>query len=335
MTFEPSEIAVRVNLPSPARAAELAATQPNAGTERPRGEGPAPLVERRPPSVASQPLSYTAISAFEDCPYRFFMEQILGLAESARSSARTPDRAANQLSEDLEAISFGRQEGAARGAAVHALLEWSQVNGWREPPAEQVHRHAAAAGLDPDSDGLPESLLAPVRGWLGSSLLRERIGDDPSGVRAEAPVLLGVAGTVLRGSIDLLVEREGSAPLVVDYKTDRLHGADPAERAARYEVQRDIYALAVAESRGAPEVEVAYVFLERLDEPQISVFARAEIDAARERLAAAIARIGAGEFPAAPPEDRSWSLCNGCPALRRLCSGPAPASPPARPASAP
>ncbi len=334
-TFEPSEIAVRVNLPSPARAAELAATRRDADAERPPGEGPAPLVERRPPPMASRPLSYTAISAYEDCPYRFFMEQILGLTESARSSARPPDRAANPPSDDMEAMPFEPEEGASRGAAVHALLEWSQANGWREPPAELARRHAVAAGLDPDSDGLPESLLAPVRGWLGSSLLRKRIGDDLNGVRAEAPILLGVAGTVLRGSIDLLVEREGSAPLVVDYKTDRLRGAGPAQHMARYQVQRDIYALAVAESRGAPEVEVAYSFLERLEEPQITVFGRAEIGAARERLVAVIARIGAGEFPVAPLEDRSWSLCNGCPALRRLCSGPAPASPPAHPASAP
>ncbi len=332
--FEPSEIAVRVNLPSPARAAELAATRQDTDAERPPGEGPAPL-ERCPPPVASRPLSYTAISAYEDCPYRFYMERILGLTESVRSSARMPDQTANAPFEDLEAMSFAREEGAARGAAVHALLEWSQANGWREPPAELVRRHAVAAGLDPDFDALPESLLAPVRGWLGSSLLRERIGDDPAGVRAEAPVLLGVAGTVLRGSIDLLVERGGSAPLVIDYKTDRLDGSSPAEHAARYEVQRDIYALAVAESRGAPEVEVAYVFLERPDEPQIAVFGLAEIEVARERLAAVIARIGAGEFPVAPPRERSWSLCNGCPALNRLCSGPAPASPPARPASAP
>ena len=46
-------------------------------------------------------------------------------------------------------------------------------------------------------------------------------------VRAEVPILLGVGGTVLRGSIDLLVEREGAPPLVVDYKTDRLDGSEP------------------------------------------------------------------------------------------------------------
>jgi hypothetical protein len=110
--------------------------------------------------------------------------------------------------------------------------------------------------------------------------------------------------------------------LVVDYKTDRLNGADPAERAAHYEVQRSIYALAVAEALGVEEVEVAYVFLERPGEPAVSVLGSAEMGAARSSLEETIALIGSGEFSVAAPERRDWSLCRGCPALRGLCSGP-------------
>ena len=120
-------------------------------------------------------------------------------------------------------------------------------------------------------------------------------------MRAEAPLLLGIAGTVLRGSIDLLVERDGAPPLVVDYKTDRLDGADPAEHAGRYETQRTIYALAVAESLRADTVEVAYVFLERPADPVLTRLGPAEMEAGRERLAATIARIGAATSPSPPP----------------------------------
>jgi hypothetical protein len=136
------------------------------------------------------------------------------------------------------------------------------------------------------------------------------------------PLLLGIGDTVLRGSIDLLVEREGAVPLVIDYKTDRLGGADPAERAAHYGVQRSIYALAVAAALGVDEVEVAYVFLERPDEPAVSTLGPAEMSAARAKLEEAIAQISRGEFPVAPQDERDWSLCRGCPALRGLCSGP-------------
>jgi ATP-dependent exoDNAse (exonuclease V) beta subunit len=316
--FAPSEIAVRVNLPSPERAAELRATRREAATERPLGEGPPPLVERKPPIVPSRPLSYTAISAYEECPYRFYMERVLGLAPI------------DQGAPSDEAALSAPEERTARGAAVHALLEWSQANEWREPDEELALRHAEAAGLTPRpqgspivdlSRGLAEELLGPVRRWLASPL-HARIDTEASRVRAEVPLLLGVGDTVLRGSIDLLVELDGAPPLVVDYKTDRLDGADPADRAAHYGVQRSIYALAVAQALSADEVEVAYVFLERPNEPAISTLGPAEMTAARGRLEATIARISRGDFPVAPQEQRDWPLCRSCPALRGLCSGP-------------
>ena len=78
-TFPASLIAVRANVPSPERAAELRDLHLDAAADRPLGTGTPPLVERRPPIVPSRPLSYTAISAFEECGYRFYMERVLGL----------------------------------------------------------------------------------------------------------------------------------------------------------------------------------------------------------------------------------------------------------------
>ncbi|HEU4463134.1 MAG TPA: UvrD-helicase domain-containing protein, partial [Solirubrobacterales bacterium] len=301
--FEPSEISVRVNLPSPERSAELRRLRRESATERELGEGPPPLVERKPPIVPSRPLSYTAISAYGECAYRFYMERVLGLA---RTDARTAG----------EGEPSAREERTARGAAVHALLEWSQAHGWAEPSEDLALRHAAAAGLQQ-----AEGLLDPVRQWIGSPL-RERIAAEATRVRAEAPLLLGIGGTVLRGSIDLLVEREGAAPLVIDYKTDRLGEADPADRAAHYGVQRSVYALAVAEALGVSEVEVVYVFLERPEEPASTLLGAEAMAAARAELEATISRITEPGFPVAAPEERDWALCRGCPALRGLCSGP-------------
>jgi ATP-dependent exoDNAse (exonuclease V) beta subunit len=337
--FEPSEIAVRANLPSPGRAAELRTLRHERAADRELGEGPPPLVERKPPIVPGRPLSYTAISAYEECSYRFYMERVLGLGGSPELHQifSLPGRKFDAVrEEEVEAPTpSAREERTAQGAVVHALLKWSQANGWREPSEELARRHAEAAGLgagsaSPDNSGeglgrhspLPlDSLLKPVRAWIASPL-RARIAEEATRVRAEVPLLLGVGGTVLRGSIDLLVEREGKPPLVVDYKTDRLDGADPTERAAHYGIQRSIYALAVAEALGVDEVEVAYVFLERPDEPAVSLLGPTEMAAARASLEQTIADISAGEFPVAGEDRRDWSLCRGCPALRGLCSGP-------------
>jgi ATP-dependent exoDNAse (exonuclease V) beta subunit len=317
--FEPSQIAVRVSLPSPERAAELTTTQSEAKPQAPLVDGHAPLLERQPPTVPNRPLSYTAIEEYEECAYRFYMERVLDLGTRVRSM---PGAAPQEANASGEGAVGSRDEAAARGAAVHSLLEWSAANRWREPADDMIRSHAIAAGLDPEGE-IGERLLAPVRAWLGSALLRERITATGSSSRAEVPLLLGVADAMLRGSIDLLVERDGAPPLVVDYKTDRLSGSTPAERAAKYGTQRAIYALAVSEARGAAEVEVAYVFLERPEEPVVELLGAEAMERGREELAATIARIRAGEFPVAAVERRSWELCRGCPALGRLCSGPA------------
>jgi len=335
-SFAASAIAVRVNRPSHERAAELTATRREPKPPALPEGGSAPPVERHPPAVPNRPLSYTALAAYEECAYRFQMERVLDLGERGRSLSPIARQEANARDEGGLGA---RSDAAARGAAVHSLLEWSQANEWREPPAELVARHATAAGLDP-AEGLGDELLAPVRAWLASGLLRERVMAPGASTRAEVPLLLGVSGTTLRGSIDLLVERDGEPPLVVDYKTDRLNGATPAERATKYAAQRAIYALAAAEARGAREVEVAYLFLEQPDEPALELLDSAAMERGRESLVAAIARIAAGDFPVAPTKRRSWELCGECPALGRLCSGPVrpsqvstktPGVPPTRP----
>jgi ATP-dependent helicase/nuclease subunit A len=267
--FEPSRVPVRLNFASAARAASLTALRREPGGARELGTGPAPLVEL---PAAAEPargaLSYTAISAHGDGAQA-------ALAEIAGAPA--DDRPEGE-------------GGAVRGRAVHALLEWSQANGWGEPGPELIRRVAASAEVGAEESLPDEALLAPLRAWLGSSFFAERVRDAERS-RVEVPLLIEVAGTVLRGSIDLLVEASGTPPLIVDYKTDRLDGAAPAELAGRYEIQQAIYALAVAEARDAEAVELAYVFLERPEEPVTARWGPDELVAARVRLEAEIARV--------------------------------------------
>jgi ATP-dependent helicase/nuclease subunit A len=320
-SFEPSQIDVRLNAPSPQRAAELTKTRREPRSPAEPSTGQALLLEGRPPAVPSRPLSYTALAAYDECPYRFQMERVLDLGTRVRPLSPIAPQSAHADGAGSDGAPGARDEAAARGAAVHSLLEWSQANDWREPAADLIRRHAVAAGLDP-GDRVEEELAGPVRAWLGSAMLRERVLAADASARAEVPLLLGVSGATLRGSIDLLVERDDAPPLVVDYKTDRLAGQDPAQRAAKYATQRSVYALAVAEARDAAAVEVAYVFLERPEEPVVALLDGEAMVYDRAELETTIGRIAGGEFPVAPPEQRSWDLCRGCPALGRLCRGP-------------
>ena len=104
--FEPSRIAVRVSLPSPERAAELTATRREPAAETTEDADAPPLLERRPPTVPNRPLSYTALAAYEECGYRFYMERVLDLGDRVRSlspSARQTANASDEGGPDGEA----------------------------------------------------------------------------------------------------------------------------------------------------------------------------------------------------------------------------------------
>jgi ATP-dependent helicase/nuclease subunit A len=268
--FEPSKIAVRVNLVSTEQAEALTAVRKVREAARDTGEGPAPLVARRPAKPARRPLSYTAISSH---------------GEGAEERPPASDRALREIGGE-QAESDG---GTARGRAVHALLEWSHANGWKAPAADLIRRVSTSAEVG-SSDLSEAALLGPFQAWLDSSFFAERIRSAERS-RAEVPLLIEVADTVLRGSIDLLVENAGRPPLIVDYKTDRVDGAAIADLATRYEIQQAIYALAVAEARATPEVELVYIFLERPEEPVVATWGPDELGAARQRLATEIARV--------------------------------------------
>ena len=107
-------------------------------------------------------------------------------------------------------------------------------------------------------------------------------------------------GALVNGFVDVLAREADGTMLIVDYKSDRLDGAEPEDVVeAGYATQRIVYALA-ALREGAPAVEVAYCFLER---PEVAVAARfAPRDVARARRAPDPARRGRARGP--PPRRR-------------------------------
>jgi ATP-dependent exoDNAse (exonuclease V) beta subunit len=291
---------------------------PNVGATllRPhRAAAPAPLSAPSPPPLGRPPvppalaggLSYSALSGFERCGYRFYAERVLGISGPEEIAASTAPGGGD---EDGAPADARRRFGP--GVAVHSLLEWSAANRWREPDEARVAEALREQALEP-GDGLVERVLALVSAWLSSPLRSELEGAT---LAAEVPFVLSVGGTLVRGSIDLLAQRTDGSVCVVDYKTDRLEGRDPAMAAARYSVQRDLYALAAA-GRGVP-VETAYVFLERPDDPVRETFGEAELAAASSRTEEVLERLAAGRFEVTDRPHRA--LCDDCPAGPRLCS---------------
>ncbi len=294
---------VSVSEPGPGVGASLLVPRKPEPIAEPAGEADPPLGRPEVPPALIGGLSYSALSGFENCGYRFYVERVLGIGEPDVASAGDADG-------DSPSPEIRRRFGP--GVAVHALLESSARNRWREPDSERVSIALREQGLE-GSDEQTAAALALTRAFLGSGL-RDEIADGR--VSAEVPFVLSVGGTLVRGSIDLLVERSDGSVLVVDYKTDRLNGREPAALVSRYTVQRDLYALAAA-ARGTP-VETAYVFLEQPRAPVRESFEDADLAAARERVEALLERLAAGRFDVTHHPHRS--LCLDCPARERLCS---------------
>jgi ATP-dependent exoDNAse (exonuclease V) beta subunit len=301
--FAAAEIELRRNEPSPQRAAELVRAASAPAPAPALGEGPPPISSRPAPAAPMRPLSYSALSDFERCGYRFYVERVLGLPARERGGEGAASR----------------EQRFGFGSAVHALLQWSAARRWLAPGEELTRRLLDSEGVEASPATL-ERALAMVTGWTESPLCAE-LAAAGARLRPELPLLLALGGSVLRGSIDLLAEPPADPPLVIDYKTDHLGEATAAERAGGYEIQRRLYAVAAAEATGADRVRVAYVFLERPGEPVVEELDAEAIAVARERLEAVVARIGAGGFEVTSAPD--WPLCHDCPARRRLCSGPA------------
>jgi ATP-dependent helicase/nuclease subunit A len=261
----------------------------------PAPELPPLIAPPEPPLHRVRRLSFTALSTFEQCSYKYYALRVAGMSE------RRPDRR-------------GDGDGGLRateiGEAVHRLLEQVDLAAPAVPDVEPVREWYAA---------LTEDELERIRGFVASycdSELARRIA-ALSRVDKERHFTFEHDGVLLHGYLDAL-HLEGRQALVLDYKTNLIGESTPEEIVEDdYHLQRLVYALACFRA-GAEEVEVVYHFLERPDAVAATTFTLDQVPALEADLSAAIARIHAGEFRPTPSE----FACSSCPALDLVCAGP-------------
>jgi ATP-dependent helicase/nuclease subunit A len=253
-------------------------------------------------------LSFTALSLFETCSYRYFAERVAGMR-----------------SVDVAGTGHEGLSGTAIGSAVHAELEHVDLAAPALPPGWQDRVRAAYPSATDDEI---ERIRSLIEAYCESELAARvaRLED----VGKERHFTFEHDGVLLHGYLDAYHQADGRA-LVVDYKSNALEDEEPGEIVARsYALQRLVYALAAFRA-GADEVEVAYQFLERPDEPVLTTFTSEQVPELEAELSAAIERLRAGEFMPTPSE----YACAGCPALEVVCAGPRlPVQPPKQVAAA-
>jgi RecB family exonuclease len=293
-----------LRLPSPGPE-QLALAVDAGGT--PAEPPPGPRADATPPAPAPpRTLSYSSLSRYAACPYRFHIERGLGLP---RREVPADLRSERERGPGLDPL--------VRGSLVHELLEGL---GAAPPGPDDVRALAAARDVDLGEEDVAD-LLAMVRAFAASALhARLRRAAD---VRREHPFAFGLraGGPLVNGVVDVIAREVDGAALIVDYKSDHVEpGEDPeALVEASYGVQRRIYALAALRA-GAPAVEVVHLFLARPGEPAARRYEAADAAALEAALHERAAGLLAGEFPVASQPHRG--LCGDCPARGGLCSQP-------------
>jgi len=244
-------------------------------------------------------LSYSALALFSRCSYRYYAERVVGM-RPVGGSGGVPGRTGLAATEI--------------GDAVHGLLEHVDLAAPAVPEGDALADTVRGRYPGATDDEL-ERIASLARAYCASPLAARIAG--LAGVASERPFAFEHDGVLLHGRLDVLHIAEGRA-VVVDFKTNVLGEASPAEVAGgEYRVQRLVYALACFRA-GADEVEVVYLFLERPDEAVSATFSRGDVPALEAELSAEIARIREGRFVPTPSE----MACNGCPALDVVCAGP-------------
>ncbi len=259
------------------------------------------------PRPAPQRLSYTQLSDYSRCGYRFYLERVLKLPRVAPPPP-------------LDGETVPVLSPLTRGSLVHRALETLDFAHPQPPDDAAVAQLATEldAALSPDEIDDVQRLVAAFAGspLCGRLAAATRIQREAGFAFALEP---DGAGPLVSGFVDVLAALPDGGALVVDYKTDPV-SEDPRELIERhYGTQRLIYALAALRS-GAPQVEVAHCLLERPDEP-VSVTYTAD-DA--PELVARLARLAQGllahEHPVTAHPHRE--LCGDCPGRTALCSWP-------------
>lgn len=263
-----------------------------------RGAALKPLTPIEPPPLyRPRRLSYSGLSQFERCSYRYFAERVCGMESiPARSAAAD---GAGLLATEL-------------GSAVHDLLERIDLRAPKAPaPAEieQAVRSRYPAASDEDLERIGRLTAS----YCDSKLAR-RVAEmvEP---QAELGFVFEQGEVLLNGFLDVAAFSDGKA-FVLDYKTNKIDRDLEEIVADEYRIQRLVYALACLRA-GYEEVEVAYAFLEQPDGVVSASYHAADAAELERELDEVIERVAAGEFSPKPSE----FACSDCPANGVVCAG--------------
>jgi len=283
-------------------------------------------------SIGSKPLSASAIESYLRCPYRFFVDRVLGFSTDT-------------FNDEIEEIS-AKDLGLLLHSALEEVVSTARAEGWLPAPGEAWPEDATARATSIFLDKATEAEAKGMTGWEPAwRAVREEVLEaipeflrvdaelrsSPPTAPGEPELAFGFDGqpsaevltsantpVALRGAIDRLdVSADGSTARVIDYKSGSASKFTTALK-KRERVQDLVYSAAVQALRPQiTEVLVSFLFLPNRGDVK-AVNAPVDADEASgltEILDRIEAAAEAGSFP--PDYKGSEDYCPVCSVLGR------------------
>jgi CRISPR/Cas system-associated exonuclease Cas4 (RecB family) len=251
---------------------------------------PSPLPESTPYLVTA-----SEIVQHHLCPRRYHLRYRIGapaLEYSRRDNLPVEDGSADMKDDELPAEQLGDR--------VHRVLA-------EEPGSAAIEQ---ILGALPSHER--EEARRQVETFRRSSLGREA---SAGGTMRELAFVMARHGAILRGQIDLILKGLDGGLKVVDYKTSRIAAAEVEAKAADYELQLQIYSLAVREIFGRSP-DAAYLHFLAPDVMREVNISAAALEEAEKSIAAFFEAHRSGSFPQHPGEH-----CFSCGYQEAYCPG--------------
>ncbi|MHB8160562.1 MAG: UvrD-helicase domain-containing protein [Thermoleophilia bacterium] len=268
-----------------------------------------------PPKYVPPVISPTALDAYQACPRRYYLQNVLNAAAlfelQGRSRAAAEGCVLNptQMGSLIHKVLESDLRGAVDGSLAPGYLEnmTRQLFGSEASLADTDHERATA-------------LLAT---FAKSSVARDLAAAlEVGGLYRELEFSTLVGQTIVGGFIDALCPMPANhGTLVVDYKTGKTgEGRTPEEAAQTYRLQMACYALAASRLRPGP-VKVVLAYLGGDDPVEVRhEFSAADIAALENEIQSVIDSMADGEFPPLAEFDlHQCPWCVGGPNGARLC----------------
>ena len=287
---------LRARRPTTAKAGSSASSLADEQPPPPRR----PRSSRRSPRVPDPPLhrvrrlSFTALSTFEQCSYKYYALRVAGMAE------RRPEHRARRRRPAGDRGRRRRPPAAGAGRPARARRARPRAGARVVPDRER-----RGAGADPR---LRRLVLR-----LGARAPRRRAERHREGAalhvraRRRAPARLPRRASSRRPA-------RARRRLQDEHRRRRVAGRDRRGGLPAAAARLRARLLPRRRRRGRGR----YHFLERPDAVVATTFGREQVPELEAELSEAIARIHAGEFRPTPSD----FACAGCPALDLVCAGP-------------